>query len=144
MVDAKKSMVKGVRFPNLYLWLTFLSALDVVLTRVILYFGGTEVNPLADWIIDQWGQMGMSLFKFAIVAFVIIICEYTARMDMKMAFRLALAGCIISALPVLWSTGLIIELILTFDPTAEPPPPALPEGLSPASMIGWMRTTFFC
>ena len=144
MVDAKKSQVMGVRFPNLYLWLIFLSALDVVLTRVILYFGGTEVNPLADWIIDQWGQMGMSLFKFGIVAFVIIICEYTARMDMKMAFRLALIGCIISALPVVWSTGLIIQMIMTFDPLAEPPKLPLPDGLSPTSMIWWMRTTVFC
>lgn len=144
MPDAKMSKVRGVRFPNLYLWLIFLSALDVVLTRVILYFGGTEVNPLADWIIDQWGQMGMSLFKFGIVAFVIIICEYTARMDMKMAFRLALIGCIISAMPVLWSTGLIIQMILTFDPTAEPPPPPLPEGLSMGSMVSWMRTMMCC
>lgn len=129
MADGKDGKVMGVRFPNLYLWLVFLSALDVMLTRVILYFGGTEVNPLANWIISQWGQMGMSLFKFAIVAFVIIICEYTSRMDFVMAYRLALAGCIITALPVIWSSGLIFEMILTFEPGKEPPPPALPENL---------------
>ncbi len=134
----------GVRFPNLYLYLVFLSALDVVLTRVILYFGGTEVNPLADWIIDQWGQMGMSIFKFGIVAFVIIICEYTARMDIRMAFRLALAGCLISAVPVIWSIGLVIHMIITFDPSAEPPPPLPPEGLSPMSMLSWMRLSVPC
>ena len=71
----------------------------------------------------------MSLFKFAIVAFVIIICEYTSRMDFIMAYRLALAGCIITALPVIWSSGLIVEMILTFDPGQEPPPPAPPENL---------------
>ena len=65
MGDREKRKIMGVRFPNLYLWLVFLSALDVVLTRVILYFGGTEVNPVADWVIVQWGQMGLSLFKFA-------------------------------------------------------------------------------
>ena len=144
MVDTKKRKIIGVRFPNLYLWLVFLSALDVVLTRVILYFGGTEVNPLADWIIINWGQMGMSLFKFGIVAFVISICEYTARLDQRMAFRLALAGCIISALPVIWSSGLVIHMILTFDPTSEPPPPALPEGLSPTSMLIWLRSSIPC
>lgn len=110
----------GVHFPNLYLWLVFLSALDVVLTRVILYFGGQEVNPLADRVIAWGGQMGMSLFKFSIVAFVILICEYTARLDLKMARRLALVGCIITALPVIWSSGLITELILDFQPGTEP------------------------
>ena len=144
MGDREKRKIMGVRFPNLYLWLVFLSALDVVLTRVILYFGGTEVNPVADWIIVQWGQMGMSLFKFASVTFVIIICEYTARLDHRMAFRLALAGCLISAVPVLWSSALIIQMSLTFDPSAEPPPPPLPDGFPTQSMLGLVRMTISC
>lgn len=110
----------GVHFPNLYLWLVFLSALDVVLTRVILYFNGTELNPLAAWIIARGGQLGMSLFKFAIVAFVIIICEYTARVDTKMSRRLALAGCVITAVPVIWSSYLLFSLIMSFEPGVEP------------------------
>ena len=96
MAGSTVKFSSAVQFPNLYLWLVFLSALDVALTRVILYFGGVEVNPLAQWIIDEGGQMGMSLFKFAIVVVVILICEYTARLDRRTAFRLAFTGCIIS------------------------------------------------
>ena len=119
MAEASGNKISGVRFPNLYLWLVFLSALDVALTRVILYFGGIEVNPLAQWVIDQGGQMGMCLFKFAIVVFVILVCEYTARLNFGSARRLALAGCIISAFPVVWSCGLIVEMIVTFQPGTE-------------------------
>lgn len=119
MSRSNSRKIMGVHFPNLYLWLVFLSALDVVLTRVILYFNGTELNPLAGWIIARGGQLGMSLFKFAIVAFVIIICEYTARVDTKMSKRLALAGCIITAVPVIWSSFLLISLILSFESGAE-------------------------
>jgi len=109
----------GVHFPNLYLWLVFLSALDVVLTRIILYFGGIEVNPVADWVINIGGQMGMSLFKFFIVAFVILVCEYAATLDVKTARRLAIAGCCITALPVLWSSGLVLDMIMTYQPGTE-------------------------
>ncbi|MDG2422687.1 MAG: DUF5658 family protein [Phycisphaerales bacterium] len=118
--ESNSQKVMGVHFPNLYLWLVFLSALDVVLTRVILFFNGTELNPLAAWIIDRGGQLGMSIFKFVIVTFVIIICEYTVRADPKMARRLALAGCLITAVPVVWSSFLLIELITTFEPGVEP------------------------
>ena len=109
----------GVHFPNLYLWLVFLSALDVVMTRIILYFGGIEVNPVAKWVIEIGGQMGMSLFKFFIVAFVILVCEYAATLDVKTAKKLAIAGCCITALPVLWSSGLVMEMILTYQPGTE-------------------------
>ena len=117
--ETSSKKVMGVRFPNLYLWLVFLSALDVVLTRVILYFNGTELNPLAAWIIDRGGQLGMSIFKFVIVAFVIIICEYTATVNSRTARRLALAGCLITAIPVVWSSYLLLELIWTFEPGTE-------------------------
>jgi len=126
MIDRERKKIIGVHFPNLYLWLVFLSALDVVLTRVILYFGGVEVNPLADLVIKHGGQMGMSVFKFTIVAFVIIVCEYAARLDVKTAKRLAVAGCLITAIPVVWSSCLVIEMIVTFQPGMEP---EYPHGL---------------
>ena len=72
------------------MWLILVSALDVVLTRVILFFGGTEVNPIADFILAQWGRLGMSIFKFIIVGFVIIACEFIARR--KPSDRIALCG----------------------------------------------------
>lgn len=109
-------------YPNLYLWLIFVSALDVVLTRVILFFGGTEVNPIADWILAEFGRMGMSVFKFIIVAFVVICCEIIGRQKWKVGRNLARASIIISLTPVVWSSFIILSLIMN-----PPPVPDLPE-----------------
>jgi len=98
----------SVRYPTLYLWLVFLSSLDVILTRVILFFGGIEVNPIADRVIEEFGVPGMSLFKFSIVAFVIVICEFVASRRPKVGRNLALAAVLITCVPVLWSSSLLI------------------------------------
>jgi hypothetical protein len=99
-----------VLFPDRYLWLVFLSALDVMLTRVILFLGGNEVNPLADAIIQDWGMPGLSLFKFLIIAFVITACEYIGRMSKSQGRRLAIIGVCIAAFPVVWSSVLLLNM----------------------------------
>ena len=53
------------------------------------------------------------------VFFVIIVCEYAASLDVKTARRLAVAGCLITAVPVIWSSALVLELIITFTPGSE-------------------------
>lgn len=40
-----------MRFQNEYVWFVFFSAMDVMLTWVILWRGGREVNPIADRVI---------------------------------------------------------------------------------------------
>ena len=105
-----------VHHPNLYFYLIFVSALDVLFTRVILFFGGTEVNLIADFIIVHWGRLGMSIFKFIIVGFVIIACEFIARRKPRTSRRLAIASIVISSVPVVWSCLIISSLIL------DPPP----------------------
>ena len=101
-----------VRHPNLYLWLIFVSALDVILTRVVLFFGGKEINPVADYVLLHWGRLGMSLFKFLIIGFVIIVCEYIATRSVRGSRRLAITSILISLVPVTWSCIIIIMLIL--------------------------------
>ena len=101
-----------VRHPNLYLWLIFVSALDVILTRVVLFFGGKEINPVADYVLLHWGRLGMSLFKFLIIGFVIIVCEYIATRSTRVSRRLAITSILISLVPVTWSCIIIIMLIL--------------------------------
>ena len=101
-----------VRHPNLYLWLIFVSALDVILTRVVLFFGGKEINPVADYVLLHWGRLGMSLFKFLIIGFVIIVCEYIATRSARVSRRLAITSILISLVPVTWSCIIIIMLIL--------------------------------
>ena len=102
-----------VLFPDRYLWLVFLSALDVMLTRVILFLGGREVNPLADMVIHDWGMPGLSLYKFFIVAGVIVACEYIGRMSRLHGRRLAIIGVCIAAFPVIWSSFLLLEMAIS-------------------------------
>jgi hypothetical protein len=101
-----------VLFPDRYLWLVFLSALDLMLTRVILFLGGAEVNPLAERVIAQWGMPGLSMFKFMIVAFVIVACEYVGRISLAQGRRLAIIGVCIAAFPVVWSSWLLLTMAM--------------------------------
>ncbi len=40
-------------FQELYIWLIFVSSLDIMLTWVILRNGGEEVNPVAELVIEK-------------------------------------------------------------------------------------------
>lgn len=80
---------RQVLYPDLYTWFVFVSALDVMMTWLVLYFGGSEVNLFADYIIERYGPGGVVLFKFSPVVFVIVICELVGRHRLDMGRRLA-------------------------------------------------------
>ena len=44
-----------VLYPQAYIWFVFLSAMDVCMTVMVLHWGGSEVNVLADAVIQRWG-----------------------------------------------------------------------------------------
>ena len=96
-----------MHFQNAYVWLIFVSSLDIMLTWKILDRGGVEVNPLASLVIDGWGMQGAIAFKFALMMWVIVVCELLARMRRGAGKFLAYAAVIVSASPVLWSLFLI-------------------------------------
>ena len=96
-----------MHFQNAYVWLIFVSSLDIMLTWKILDRGGVEVNPLASLVIDGWGMQGAIAFKFALMMWVIVVCELLARMRRGAGRFLAYAAVIVSASPVLWSLFLI-------------------------------------
>ena len=66
-------------YQNTYLCLVIVSALDAIMTHVILWQGGVEVNWLADAVLYRYGFPGMVAFKFALVTLVICICEVVGR-----------------------------------------------------------------
>ena len=96
-----------MHFQNSYVWLVFVSSLDIMLTWRILDRGGTEVNPVAALVIDAWGMHGAVAFKFAVMTGVIVMCEALARMRMSAGRFLATAAVAISAAPVAWSLFLL-------------------------------------
>lgn len=95
-------------YPNRYVWFVFLSAMDVMMTYVVLRFGGSEANNVAAWILYHWGFIGMIIFKFVLVALVIIICEYVGRRNRSYGRLLIHAGLVLTCLPVVIAFGLLI------------------------------------
>lgn len=100
-------------FQNAYVWIVFLSSMDVMLTYVILRLGGREVNPVAMYVIKFWddlmhlGMAGATVFKFALVVFTIVICEIVGRRSLRKGRRLARVLIVISTVPVVWSLALL-------------------------------------
>jgi hypothetical protein len=119
MVIEKQQMAieqrKVVLFPNLYLWLVFVASIDIMLTRLVLFFGGTEINPIAALVIKQFGIPGMTAFKFSIVILVVMVCEFVGRVRWSTARNLVVFAVAISAFPVVWSCVLIMSMIISDD-----------------------------
>lgn len=97
-----------MRYQSAYLWLVLISALDVMLTMVVLMaLEGFEVNPVAAAVIDTMGFPGATAFKFGVVVLVVVICEIVGRKDDRSGRNLITAAILISALPVAYSFALI-------------------------------------
>ncbi len=99
-----------MRYQNAYVWLVFVSALDIFLTILVLYWWtGREVNPIAAAIISHMGFGWTIVFKFALIVLVIIICEIVGRFNDRTGRRLALAAIMISVFPVAYTFGLLFK-----------------------------------
>lgn len=92
-----------------YIWFVLVSALDVMLTWKILQKGGEEVNPVAREVIELWGFEGAIVFKFAIVVWVVIACELAGRRRPRTGRWLSWTAVAISAAPVVYSLGLLLD-----------------------------------
>ncbi|MEE2681175.1 MAG: DUF5658 family protein [Planctomycetota bacterium] len=99
--------IPEMRYQNSYALFVFVSCLDIILTWVILYRGGVEVNPVAKLVIDAWGLPGAIIFKLSLMLFVIIACEIVGRTSDLKGRVLALVAILISSFPVFWSLTLL-------------------------------------
>lgn len=110
IIEAVAVADRSVKFPYFYLALAFVSAMDLILTYMVILLGGIEVNPIANAVLQSPADFhGLIVFKFAVVAAVIMICEFIGRHTEPAARRLAMWAVAISAFPVLWSTLLLSE-----------------------------------
>jgi len=103
---------RSVRYPGAYVWFIFVSALDIMLTYLILHpvlfaadlemteSRGSEANALADQIIQRWDVPGMVIFKFILVVIVIGICEFIGHRRDETGRRLAEWAVAITVIPV--------------------------------------------
>jgi hypothetical protein len=96
----ERSQRRDVLYPNAYLWLVFVSSMDIMMTWVVLHFGGYEANGLAAAVLEHHGLPGLVGFKFAFVTLVIVICEVVGRRRRETGFGLARAAVAITCFPV--------------------------------------------
>lgn len=116
---ADLGLAPEMRHQSAYVWLIFFSSLDIMLTWAILRRGGEEVNPIARQVIDMWGLHGAIVFKFALMLFVIVSCEVISRRREHVGRRLSWVAVGISAFPVVYSFGLLIDHILLRPPPVQ-------------------------
>jgi len=100
-----------MRYQNEYVWLIFVSAMDVIMTWGILFLGGLEVNPIASRILENNGFGTLIVYKFALVMFVIIMCEIIGRKRDRSGRRLSRFCIGLTAVPVAWSVVLLFNLM---------------------------------
>lgn len=91
---------KSVKYAPFYPWYILFAALDVMMTWVVLAFGGAEANAIANWVIRYGGLPGMIIFKFAGVVLVILIAEYVGRQHLRLGRRLCIFAIAMSVFPV--------------------------------------------
>ena len=89
------------------------SALDVFMTWILLYYyrshGYVESNPIAQFFLDSWGIRGMVYFKFALVAFVVFVCQVIALKREDIASRILKFGTVVVACVVIYSFTLLLR-----------------------------------
>lgn len=100
-------LTRHMHYPNSYAWLLLLSSMDIMLTWVILLFGGGEVNPIARWIIDHYNLLGMIVYKFALIVFFILICEVVGTLRHSTGWLLSKVSVMIACVPVVWAMYLL-------------------------------------
>jgi hypothetical protein len=62
-----------------------------------------ESNPIADWFFQRWNIAGMTFFKFAVVAFVIVIAEFVERKRKGTGKFVLLFGIVVTAYVIYYS-----------------------------------------
>lgn len=129
------ALLRVARYPQAYVWFIFVSAMDLMMTWVVLYFGGREVNVLADYILDRWALPGMVVYKFALVVFVIFICEIVGQYRPRLGRRLSIFAVVITLVPVIIAFTHLLTVVYGSQPAAEETtdPPAIIESMPEAS-----------
>lgn len=98
-----------MRYQNHYTWLVLVSALDIILTMLVLFvWGGHEVNPIARAVIVDRGFIWAIAFKFGTMLLAVLACEIVGRKDNRRGERLATVLVAINAMPVAYTFALLL------------------------------------
>jgi hypothetical protein len=98
---------RGVLYPDHYAWFVLFSALDVMLTWLVLSWGWREVNPVAQAVVRAGGLRGLLAYKLALVVVFVVLCEVIGGLRRGTGLRVARVGVGLSVLPLLVTLGQI-------------------------------------
>ena len=88
------------------------NTLDVVMTLILLSTGAfRESNPLANFVLEQWGTGGMIYFKFAFVAGIAAIAQFVATRQLGTARGLLILGTLMVGGVVAYSSYLFVNYL---------------------------------
>lgn len=84
-----------------------INVLDIIMTYLLLRFGGIETNPLAVWVLQRWGFRGLITFKMVVVALVCLVTQIIALRSLKHARFVLISGIFIVGTVVVYSVYLL-------------------------------------
>jgi putative copper export protein len=88
-----------------------ISAGDLLMTVALLHKvpSSYESNPVANWFLHRWDVAGMTIYKFAILAVVIVIAEFVERRRSGCGKFVLLFGCCITAFAIYQGASLYLS-----------------------------------
>ena len=100
----------AMRYQDHYVWLVLVSAMDIILTALVLYvWEGEEANPMAEAIISNMGFGWAILFKFGMMLTAVVVSEVVGRIDDRKGRKLATVAVLINAFPVVYTFALLMK-----------------------------------
>lgn len=85
---------------------------DLVLTAITFFYGGAEVNLLARSVLERFGLRGMVVFKFTLVTFVILVCQYVYHSHPKTARGVLIFGSVAYGFLIVYVTYILFAHVL--------------------------------
>ncbi len=86
--------------------------MDIVMTYLLLNTGSFyESNPIANFVLDGWGIVGMAAFKLVLVAFVLLIANVVAIWRIGTARKLLYLGSFMIGTVVTYSGYLMMSFV---------------------------------
>lgn len=84
------------------------SMADLIVTYFLLSLNANfyESNPIANWFFTHWNIAGMTFFKFAVVAFIIVISEIVERQRAGTGKFVLILGILVTGAVVYYSCTL--------------------------------------
>lgn len=85
-----------------------LNTFDLFLTGYIFRHGGREVNPVGVAVMERFGLGGFALFKYSLVAVVVLAVEVLYRLKPSVARRVMNGGNLVYFGVIVWECVLLL------------------------------------